>query len=92
MITERQVTGKIEVLENGCLQLRHDCVVERDGVEIARTFHRRVLAPSDSISKTESKDVQAIAAVIWTPERVAAYKSQLTQNPLIPSITSKNTV
>ena len=77
MITERQAVGKIEVLEDGQLQLREDTVIERDGVEIARTYHRLVLAPGEFTRAAEkAQRVQDVAALIWTPEVIEAYEEK----------------
>jgi hypothetical protein len=81
MVTERQVIAKIEALEDGHLQVREDTVIERDGVEIARTYARRVLPPSDVIDSRDPADVKAIAAIMWTPERIAAYREKLAEKP-----------
>lgn len=66
-LTERTTIDLIEVLENGCLQIREANIVERDGVPIAKTFHRYVLSPGDDVSGKEQK-IQSIAAAVWTPE------------------------
>ena len=76
MVTERQEIGRIEVLADGHIQLREDTVIERDGVEISRLYHRRALPPSATINPDEATDVKAIAAIAWTPERIAAYEKK----------------
>ena len=63
-LTERKVIDLIEVLESGHLQVREANLVERDGVVIARTFHRYVIAPGEDISDKEQK-IQDIAAAAW---------------------------
>ena len=73
MITERATIGKIEVLEDGQLQLRKDTVIERDGEEVTRVYHRRVLAPGDDVSG-EPPRVRAIAQVVWTQAVIDAYR------------------
>lgn len=75
MLEERTVTGKIEILEDGQMQVRTDTVVLRDGVEIARTYHRHVLAPGEDVSTRDAKS-QAVSAVVWTPQVVQAYKDK----------------
>jgi len=64
---------KIEVLDNGTLQVRRADVVLKDGTEVGRQYHRHVLAPGSDTSK-EVKRVQDIAEATWTPSVVAAYK------------------
>jgi hypothetical protein len=63
-LTERQIVDLIEITENNTIQVRTATIVERDGVEIARTFHRHLL-PSGSILTNEDVKIQAIANAIW---------------------------
>jgi hypothetical protein len=74
-LTKRQVIGKIDILEDGQLQLRADLVIEEDGVELLRTYHRRVLVPGDDV-RTESSRVQAIAGLVWTLAVIAAFRER----------------
>jgi hypothetical protein len=62
----------IEVIENGCIQVRTKTAIKEDGVEISSKFHRHVVAPGADVSGEDAK-VQAIAASIHTAEVVAAY-------------------
>jgi hypothetical protein len=79
-ITERTEIGSREVLTDGQIQVRTDLIIEKDGVEISRTYHRHVLAPGDSITN-EEPSVQRIAMAEHTPAKIAAYKlaTQLVQ-------------
>ena len=63
-LTERKVIDLIEVLESGHLQIREANIVERDGVAIAKTFHRYVISPGEDVSDKEQK-IQDIAAAAW---------------------------
>lgn len=69
---ERVVTDKIEVLESGSIQVRQATIIERDGVELTRSFHRWVLNPGDSLSGQDPR-VVAIATAVWTDDVVKAY-------------------
>ena len=71
-LTEKTIVDKIEVLESNSIQVRTANVIEKDGVEISRTFHRHVVNPSNDISEEDSK-VQAVANAIWTDEIIAEY-------------------
>ena len=62
----------IEVIENGCIQVRTKTAIMEDGVEISSKFHRHVVVPGADYSAEDAK-VQAIAASIHTAEVVAAY-------------------
>jgi len=64
----------IEVIENGCLQVRTKTAIKEDGVEISSKFHRHVVVPGADVSAEDAK-VQAIAASIHTPEVIAAYEA-----------------
>jgi len=58
------------------LQIRQATVILDDGVEISRSFHRRVVGPLDDVSG-ETAEVQALAAVVHTDEVKAAYQAHL---------------
>lgn len=65
---------KIEVVENGCVQIRTATVVSDEGKVIGRSFHRHVVAPGDDYSGEDAR-VQAICAATHTPEVIEAYKA-----------------
>ena len=76
-ITKRTEQDKIEVV--GVfkhIQVRTATVIEEDGVEISRTFHRHTVAP-DSDSSNESADVKALVAQFHTDAVKAAYKKHM---------------
>jgi hypothetical protein len=64
----------IEVIENGCIQVRTKTAIKEDGVEISSKFHRHVVVPGADVSGEDAK-VQAIAASIHTADVVAAYQA-----------------
>ena len=73
-LKEKSVVDKIEVLLNGCIQVRRRDQILKDGVEIAATFHRHVVAPGDDLSNEDDR-VAAVATTLWTEEVVAAYQA-----------------
>ena len=76
-LTERTVEDKIEIVgDYKHVQVRTATVIERDGVEISRSFHRHVLAPDADISG-ESAEVQAVCNAVWTQEVKDAYAAHL---------------
>lgn len=87
-LIEKQIIDKIEVIGDAfpMVQVRRADVIEKDGVEIARSFHRHVLAPGDDISGEDPK-VQAVCNAVWTDEVLAAYAAhlQLQAESLLPS-------
>jgi hypothetical protein len=64
----------IEVVENGCIQVRTKTAIKEDGVEISSKFHRHVVVPGQDYSAEDAK-VKAIAASIHTAEVIAAYQA-----------------
>ena len=73
MLTERTVDDKIEIVGDfKHVQVRTATIIERDGVEISRSFHRHALAPDADISG-ESAEVQAVCNAVWTQEVKDAY-------------------
>jgi hypothetical protein len=74
-LEEVKVIDKIEVVENGTLQVREATRILKDGEQIAQTYHRWSFAPGSDVSEMPT-NVQAIASAAWTPEIVAAYQSQ----------------
>ena len=84
-LTEKTEIGKIEVLPMGQVQVRTDTIIEKDGVEISRAYHRHVLTPDVSAGDLEKQDqrVKDIAAVAHTAEVKTAweeYKANLEAN------------
>jgi len=75
-LIEQSVIDQIEVTRNGSVNVRRADLIIKDGVEIAKTYHRHVLSPGDDLSAQDSK-VVAIAQVAWTPELIESYKSSL---------------
>jgi hypothetical protein len=71
-LTENTKIDQIEVVADWNIQVRQATTIEKDGVQVARTFHRWVLTPDMDISNQEQK-VKDIANAAWTPEVRAAY-------------------
>ena len=68
---------KVEVIPPfKILQVRRADIVEKDGVEVGRTYHRHCKNPGDDVS-ADCAEVQAIAGALWTDEVVAAYNASL---------------
>ena len=74
MLEKIIVVDRIEVIENGSVQVRTRTSILEDGKQISGTFHRHVVAPGDNYSAEDAK-VQAICAAVQTPEVIAAYKA-----------------
>jgi len=81
-LTERTEIGSMDVLPRGEIQVRTDTVIEKDGVEISRTYHRHVCEP-DSTYENEDQRVKDVANVVHTPAVKTAwteYKASLENN------------
>ena len=85
-LTETNENDKIEVVNRWNVQVRNATVIKKDGVELTRTFHRKVLTPgtldtSDNLVETdisgEDADVQAICNAAWTTQVKADFKAHL---------------
>ena len=81
-ITKEEIADKIEVLENGTVQVRIATVIKEDGTELTRKFHRHILLPSTKTGDTwgntdissEKTNVQAICNAAWTSAVKTAYQ------------------
>ena len=81
-ITKRTEQGKIEIVKPfNCIQVRTDTVIEEDGVELSRSFHRHVVTPDISADDlaNESADVQALSTQFHTQEIKDAYAAHLAE-------------
>jgi len=79
--TERQ-EHKLEIIPPyNVIQCRRADIVEKDGVEVGRTYHRHVRVPGDDVS-SDCAELQAVAAALWTDEVVAAYQASVAVNEL----------
>ena len=86
-LSERSENDKIEVVgQYKVVQVRRADIVERDGVEIARTFHRHSLDCGtldadnnlvDTDISGEDADVQAVCNAVWTQSVKDAWKAKL---------------
>ena len=88
-ITKTNENDKIEVVGKWNIQVRNATVIKEDGVELTRSFHRKVLTPgtldaSDNLVATdiagEDADVQAICNAAWTDQVKTDYKAFLIAN------------
>jgi hypothetical protein len=76
-LTERTTDDKIEIVgDYKHIQIRTATIIERDGVEISRSYHRRVVGPLDDVSN-ETDEIKALASLLHTEEIKAAYQAHL---------------
>tara|TARA_B100000927_G_scaffold59775_1_gene46387 strand:+ start:109 stop:393 length:285 start_codon:yes stop_codon:yes gene_type:complete len=86
-LTERFENDKIEVVGTyKVVQVRKAEIIEKDGVEVARSFHRHTLSCGtidesnnfvDTDISGEDADVQAICNAAWTQSVKDALKAKL---------------
>ena len=88
-ITKTIENDKIEVVNKWNIQVRTATIIKEDGVELTRSFHRKVLTPgtldaSDNLVDTdisgEDADVQAICNAAWTSQVKTDYTAYLVAN------------
>ena len=76
--TERQ-EYKLEVIPPySIIQCRRADIIEKDGVEVGRTYHRHVRVPGEDVSG-DCAELQAAAGALWKPEVIAAYQASLSK-------------
>jgi len=76
-LIEKQIVDLVELVQSNHIQVRTTTIIEKDSVEIAKTYHRHSLYPGEDVSNEDPK-VQAIANAIWTDEVIAAYQASQT--------------
>ena len=74
--TERQ-EYKLEIIPPfSIIQCRRADIVEKDGVEVGRSYHRHVRSPGDDVSE-DCAELQAVAGALWTQEVIDGYAAYL---------------
>ena len=74
--TERQ-EYKLEIIPPfQIIQCRRADIVEKDGVEVGRSYHRHVRCPGDEVIN-DCAELQAVANALWTTEVVEAYQAHI---------------
>jgi hypothetical protein len=83
-LQKTQSVDLIEVVENGCVQVRTKTTISEDGKQVSSSFHRHIVAPGEDYTNEDAR-VQAICAATHTPDIVESYKlaQQYNQNVLI---------
>ena len=71
-----EVVDRIEVVENGTIQVRTKTAIKEDGVEISSKFHRHVVVPGADYSAEDDR-VKAICAATHTAGVIAAYEAAI---------------
>lgn len=75
-LLSKTIIDRVEILQDGQIQVRQAEVITKDDVEVAKNYHRWVLNPLDDVSTQDAK-VQAIANAVWTDEVKTAYRTMI---------------
>ena len=79
MLEKQIAIDRIEVLNDQTVAVRYVVTINEDGNLLAQEIKGNYIKPGDDYSAEDAK-VQAICAVMHTPEVIAAYKA--TQLPI----------
>jgi hypothetical protein len=82
MFEKTTVVDRIEVLADQTVAVRYVVTVTEDGQPFAENIKGNYIKPGDDYSAEDAK-VQAVCALVHTPEVIAAYT--LAQEPRIPA-------
>jgi len=81
-LTEETINDKIEAFSKATYKtvgVRTATIIKRDGVEISRTFSRKIILPNSDTS-SEDADVKAICDTVFTQAVKDAYTAHLAAN------------
>ena len=92
-LTKETIEDKIEIVgEHKNIQIRTATIIKEDGVELTRSFHRRILDCVSSVQNDddswthtdtdvsgESTEVQGISTAVW-PDAVKIAKRTVNEN------------
>lgn len=81
-LTEEKSIDKIEVVENGTIQVREVTRIMKDGEVFAQKYHRWSFNPGSDVSFMPN-NVQEIAKVTWTKEVVDNFKYPIVTNTVV---------
>ena len=83
---------KLEIIPPySIIQCRKATIIERDGVEVGRTYHRHTRSPGEDVS-ADCTELKRCAAVLWTPAVVAAYEATQPQDEGVSTMPSEEEV
>jgi hypothetical protein len=76
-LTKTENVDRIEVIENGFVQVRVKTAILENGVQISATYSRYVIEPGQDYSGQPQR-VKSVCDVIHTPEVIEAHKAAQT--------------
>ncbi len=78
MFEEIEEIGEIRIDRYGCISIRTDCFIMKDGVEIAKNYHRKTINPGSDV-KDEDNVIQAIAHIMWSKDLIVKWHKRQRQ-------------
>ena len=78
MLTEKTYVDRIEVLEDGFIQIRQVTKIFKDDKELSKSYHRWTIAPGQDYSDQEPR-IKAICDAVHTPEVIEAYQQKFSE-------------
>lgn len=73
-VLEEKQEYDVNVRAAGNLEVRRSDIILRDGIEIARTYHRYVVTPGDDTTN-QIEMVKNLAQAVWTQDMIDAAKA-----------------
>ena len=73
------VLDRLEVLEEGNLQLRYATYIEENGVRIAGPIYARTSYDPGADVTSQPEVVQKVAQAVWTPELLDKWQQKITK-------------
>ena len=71
---------KLEIIPpHSVIQCRRADIVQKDDVEVGRTYHRTVYSPGDDVSEAP-QEVKDVAGALWTAELIEAFRESPENN------------
>ena len=75
-LTKQVINDKYEIVSiYKHIQVRQASIIKEDGVELSRSFHRRVLTPDMDVSG-EDAEIKGMAAALWTDDVKKAWSDK----------------
>jgi hypothetical protein len=75
-LNKETTVDKIEIVENGIIQVRQVTRIIEDGNELSKSYHCWMISPGQDYSD-QPENVKAICAAAHTPAVIAAYEAQV---------------
>lgn len=77
-ITREIALDRVEILEDGIIQVRYAIYFNEDGARISDPkYQREVYPPTTDITAIKTNKIAAIAQVVWTQNVIDAYKAKM---------------